>query len=96
MIQIAADRLKYDEIYLLGCDLGYTSNVNDNHAIPAYTTDKRDKSEMDNGNMLHLHKMAKRCCPVPIYNATVGGELEVYERVNIWELLNQPMKEVAP
>jgi len=67
--------------------LGYTPDVNKNHAIPNYTKDQRDKSEMDNRNMTHLHEMAKRCCPVPIYNATVGGSLEVYPRVDIHELL---------
>lgn len=82
MIQIAVS-LGYDEIYLLGCDLGYTPSVDLNHAIPAYTNDKRDKSEMDTGNMLTLHKMAKRCSPVPIYNATVGGELDIYERISL-------------
>lgn len=85
MIQIAS--LEYDEIYLLGCDLGYTPDVNKNHAVPNYTSDTRDKTEMDNGNMTALHNMAKRCSPVPIYNATVGGYLETYPRVNIFELL---------
>jgi len=96
MIQIASMWLKYDEIYLVGCDLGYTPDASKNHAIPNYTTDKRDKSYIDNGNMLHLHEMAKRCCPVPIYNATVGGQLEVYPRVDIWELLNQPTQVAVP
>jgi len=82
MIQIAST-LGYDEIHLLGCDLGYTNDVNKNHAIPAYTKDKRDKSEMDDGNMTTLHKMAKRCCPIPIFNATIGGKLEVYPRVSL-------------
>lgn len=85
MIQIAA--MEYDEIYLLGCDLGYTPDVNLNHAIPDYTTDRRDKSEMDNRNMLALHSMARRCSPVPVYNATIGGHLEVYPRVDIFEIL---------
>jgi hypothetical protein len=85
MIQIAS--MEYDEIYLLGCDLGYTSTMSLNHAIPFYTKDLRDKSEMDNRNMLHLHEMARRCSPVPIYNATVGGVLEVYPRVNLLEVL---------
>ena len=96
MIQIASMWLGYDEIYLLGCDLGYTPEQSKNHAIPNYTIDKRDKSALDNGNMLHLHKMAKRCCPVPIYNSTVGGELEVYERRDIWEVLSRPTQEVVP
>ena len=89
MIQIASTVLNYDEIYLVGCDLGYTPHQELNHAIPVYTTDKRDKSEQDNGNMRHLHEMAKKCCPKPIYNSTVGGELETYPRKDIWELLKK-------
>ena len=86
MMQLGV-KLGYDEIYLLGCDLGYTPHVDLNHAIPEYTKDKSDKSVMDNGNMMTLHKMAKRSCPVPIYNATIGGELEVYKRVDLKEIL---------
>jgi hypothetical protein len=58
-----------------------------NHAIPHYTKDLRDKSVMDNGNMTTLHKMAKRCCPVPIYNCTIGGSLEIYERRKLEDVL---------
>lgn len=86
MIQIAVT-LGYSEIYLLGCDLGYTPDVNQNHAINDYTKDRRDKSAMDNGNMLALHEMAARCSPIPIYNATVGGHLEVYPRADIHQIL---------
>lgn len=86
MIQIAV-MLGYSEIYLLGCDLGYTPDRTKNHAIPEYTVDESNKVEMDNGNMLTLHKMAKRCSPVPVYNATVGGQLEVYPRVDILQIL---------
>jgi len=85
MIQIAA--MRYDEIYLLGCDLGYTPDRTKNHAIADYTIDDSNKVAMDNGNMNALHNMAKRCCPVPIYNATLGGYLETYPRVDIFELL---------
>lgn len=86
MMQIAAV-LGYTEIYLLGCDLGYTANVKKNHAIPDYTSDPLDKSEMDTRNMTAIHKMAKRSSPIPIYNASVGGELEIYERVDIRDVL---------
>ena len=86
MIQIAVV-LGYSEIYLLGCDLGYTPDPAKNHAIPNYTTDKRNKVEMDNGNMLALHKMAKRCSPVPIFNAGINGYLEVHPRVDLMDIL---------
>lgn len=87
MLQIAVME-GYDKIYLLGCDLGYTPFAEKNHAIPDYTKDLRDKSKMDNGNMLALHRMAKRSSPVPIHNATVGGELEVYPRVKMEDVLH--------
>jgi hypothetical protein len=85
MIQIA-NQLGYDEIILLGCDLDYTDNVNDNHAIPNYTTDNRDKSVMDNTNMLAAHVMASKCSAAQIYNAS-GGVLDVHPCVDILEVL---------
>jgi hypothetical protein len=94
MIQIAA--MEYDEIYLLGCDLGYTPDRTQNHAIPDYTLDESNKVVMDNGNMQALHEMARRCSPVPIYNATVGGFLETYPRVNIFELLEERRAHAQP
>lgn len=36
----------------------------------------------------HVHQVAKRSSPVPIYNCTVGGALEVYERKNLLDVLN--------
>lgn len=85
IMQICA--MEYDEIYLLGCDLGYTGDSNKNHAYPGYDTDPRDKSEQDQRNMSNIHAIARRCSPVPIYNATIGGSLETYPRVDIFELL---------
>ena len=63
----------FDEIYLLGCDLsgGHFSDK-DNGLIQA------DLWKLQ-------HEIAKACSPVKIYNATIGGNLEVYERVNLWE-----------
>jgi hypothetical protein len=86
MLQIAVKE-GYEEIYLLGCDLGYTPFQEKNHAITDYTKDLRDKGIMDNGNMKTLHLMAIRSSPVPIYNATIGGFLEVYPRVDMKEVL---------
>jgi hypothetical protein len=86
MIQIAVME-GYEEIYLLGCDLDYTPMEELNHAISDYTRDLRDKSAMDNGNMLTLHQMALRSSHIPIFNATIGGKLEVYPRVDMKEVL---------
>lgn len=57
-----------DEIHLLGCDLGLP-----NHFYGAEGTNKDSLP-------ISAHEIAKRCSPIPIYNATIGGSLEVYPR----------------
>ena len=86
MLQIGA-LLGYDELYLLGCDLGYTPDRALNHFSPNYSLFPFDKAATDNRNYLAAHKVANRDCPVPIYNATPGGMLEVYPRVDLETLL---------
>lgn len=86
MLQIAA-QMEYKKIYLVGCDLGYQADGKVNHFNKEYTQDGRDRADIDNNGMTYLHEMAKSCSPVPIYNATIGGELEVYDRVDLNELL---------
>lgn len=74
------------EIYLLGCDL-YEPDYTKNFFVPNYQDDMRERQDIDNENMTQVHKVALRSSPVPIYNATVGGKLEVYPRVDIHKLL---------
>lgn len=76
------------ELILLGCDL-YTPapDYNQNFFDAQYTSDPRDRTQIDNANMEHMHTVASRSCPVPIYNATIGGVLEVYPRVKLEEIL---------
>ena len=85
ILQLAS--MEYDEIYLLGCDLGYSKDKEENHAVKEYDTDPRDKSQQDAKNMLNIHQIARRSSPVPIYNATPGGHLEVYKRVKLEDIL---------
>jgi hypothetical protein len=62
-----------DEIFLLGCDLG---------------TKHFHEGEFTNTNLAtRAHEIAQRCSTVPIFNATIGGSLEVYPRVDIYEVL---------
>jgi hypothetical protein len=77
-----------DAIYLLGCDL-YTNDYDKNFMTPEYTSDKRDRSKLDNTNMTQVHRVARRSSPAPIFNATVGGLLEVHPRVDMKEVLNE-------
>lgn len=75
----------YSPIYLVGCDLGYRDNQ-PSHFDSHYEHGKEQPARLANLNTLTAHMIAKRSSPVPIYNATIGGELEVYERVKYEDL----------
>jgi len=82
-MQIAVS-LGHKPIYLVGCDLGYKDNA-PSHFTPEYEKgiegDLRP-ARYANLDTLTAHMAAARSSPVKIYNATIGGELEVYERVD--------------
>jgi hypothetical protein len=74
----------YGPLILVGCDLGYQDGQA-NHFDPAYEKGYEDKlmtAARANGNCLRAHMNAAASCPVPIYNATIGGQLEVYNRIS--------------
>lgn len=89
-IQLAV-QMGYAPIYLVGCDLGYKDGE------PSHFTDEYEKGYKDmlrparyaNMDTLQAHVIAKRSSDVEIFNATVGGELEVYERVNLETLCSR-------
>ena len=87
-IQIAV-YMGFRKIYLLGCDLGFKNHTN---GIPVNFDKDYNPNDIDlNGDnhSTHAHILAKRMCDridVKIYNATVGGSLEVYPRVNFTEI----------
>lgn len=73
------------EIILVGCDLGYKDGK-PSHFDDQYETGLTlQAARYANMNALTAHIIAKRSSPVPIYNATLGGSLEVYERINYFE-----------
>lgn len=77
MMQLAV-AMGYDEIYLVGVDLFAAKKDHFDPRYPAYCKwEERNKIET------HIHTVAKRSSPVPIYNATIGGRLEIYPRVDI-------------
>lgn len=76
------------ELVLLGCDL-YGPDYSKNHFVERYSDDERDRSELDNTNMIHMHRVAARSCPVPIYNASPFSRLDVHPKVNLEEMLCQ-------
>jgi hypothetical protein len=74
------------ELYIVGADL-YVPDYRQNFFTADYTDDQRPRDELDNVNMTQVHTVAKRSSPIPIYNATIGGALEVHPRVNIFDVL---------
>lgn len=76
------------ELYIVGADL-YEADYRKNFFVENYTDDQRPRDELDNTNMTQVHKVARRSAGVPIYNATIGGKLEVHPRVDIYEVLKE-------
>lgn len=89
--QMAIAEYGADELYFLGCDLGYKAAEGDalNHCIPGYLPDRSyppdgKGHELRNESLLMAHKAIYREAAwrgVRCFNATPGGELEVYPRV---------------
>ena len=88
-IQLAIKEGKYEELVLVGCDLGYGNGQD--HFVDDYVGNRGEflrDAKYANGDCVAAHEVAKRSSPIPIYNATIGGELEVYERVDLMEVIN--------
>ena len=86
-IQLAV-RLGYDDLYVVGCDLGYkdADNVNwfDKNYLPPDTY-KADQARRWNALLEEAHGIAARECAglgVRIRNAGIGGDLRAYPRVS--------------
>jgi len=75
----------FKEIYFIGTDLGYDKN--ETHFDKNYldlTNPSRYNTNIINTHKLILNNISKY--NVKIYNATIGGELELYERVKYNDL----------
>jgi hypothetical protein len=87
LIQIAV-YMGFQEIYLLGADCNYASNTN--HHFIEY--EHKDPDYLTAGDrMVCAYREAKRFADknnIKIYNATRGGMLEVFERVELDSFLN--------
>jgi hypothetical protein len=81
MMQLAV-QMGYEEIYLVGVDMFTAKHDHFDEHYPSYCVwEERNKI------LQHIHEVAQRSSPIPIYNASVGGYLEVHPRVNIFDLL---------
>lgn len=89
-IQLAV-KLGYGPLYLVGCDLGYADGK------PSHFTGEYERgyetalrpARIANLNTFAAHMVATRSSPVPIYNATILGNLEVYPRVDYMGLFDE-------
>lgn len=86
----------FKEIYLIGVDNNYTTALNDNKAnesVHFYKTSYNQKGIVhyaDNQiKSYELYRDFAKSHGVSIYNATRGGRLEVYPRVNLDEILEE-------
>lgn len=81
----------HNPIYLVGTDLGfkpYAGKADPNHFDAGYFADNtttQAEAEGTNAALVHMHRLARRMADdlgVEIYNATKGGSLEEYPRVD--------------
>jgi hypothetical protein len=88
----------FNPIFLIGCDLGYKAfapgEPDPNHFGKSYESGVFQRPQVihniDNPRYIESHKIIKRQAQrmgIKIYNASLGGELEVYERVDFYDVI---------
>lgn len=92
-MQVAA-YMGFSEIYLLGIDFNMVGKVNDdrNHFVKGYIAKNEKVNIADQSSVLHAYMSAKKYADdngIKIYNATRGGKLEVFERVNFDDVIGE-------
>ncbi len=93
-IQMAA-YMGFKEIYLLGCDCNYS--VDNTIKVESYPDERMyDASKVgmppDIAYMFSMYEVCKKFCEergITVYNATRGGKLEVFERVDFDDLFEK-------
>ena len=86
LIEIAV-YMGFKEIYLLGCDCSYKKGAK-NHVVESGHVDKYDY--LNYKRMIIAYEKAKEYADkngISIYNTTRGGELEVFKRVKLEDVL---------
>lgn len=87
--------LGYEPVYLIGCDLGFRNDKSaaedPNHFHPDYWTQDDFPLSTRDQTLQHMHSIIKKEFETKgrhIYNAGIGGHLDVYERVDLREVLD--------
>ncbi|MFA5808763.1 MAG: hypothetical protein WC935_00315 [Thermoleophilia bacterium] len=91
-----AIKMGYNELYLVGCDLDWhvlEGDEDTNHFDRAYEANleihTEDRAKFNNELGSAMHDLIARWCKehgVWVFNATVGGSLDVYPRVSLEEV----------
>lgn len=87
LIQIAV-YMGFKEIYLLGCDCNYSNDKNKQHFVESGHYDPTYKTAGERMTVAYME--AQRYADshgIKIYNATRGGMLEVFPRIDLDEVL---------
>ena len=92
-IQIAV-YLGFKEIYLLGVDFSFCKDYKDksNHFVENYYNKNSKTTVVTENEQLKAYQKAKQYAEthgIKIYNATRGGKLEVFERVDFDSLFEK-------
>jgi len=82
-----AVKLGFEEIDLVGCDLGFTNGGVDDHFMRYYDRVDTNYVERNESHARAAHALIKKCCPVPVYNATIGGALDLYPRMDLTKVM---------
>ncbi len=97
--QIAA-YLGFETMIFVGCDMGYKS-FKAGEPDPNHFGDQHESGELSMPQVIHdlenprrfeSHEIIKRRAEkvgIKVYNATIGGELEVYERVDYLKMASE-------
>ena len=82
-----AEQLGFDEAFLIGCDGVFTDGITD-HFMPYYKEVDANYQTRNNECVKRAHAMIERNCKMKVYNATAGGVIENYPRVDLETVLN--------
>lgn len=84
---IWAVQLGYKEIVLVGCDGRFSDPKKDHVTKNYYRKVDPDYAIRNNENIQMAHDLIKQKCPIPVYDATVGGFLTQYPKVPLEEMV---------
>ena len=73
----------FQEIVLVGCDGKFTNPTEDHFIDNYYKTWDVGYTQRNNTNVTKAHEIISRFCPIPVYDATVDGYLDCYQKVGL-------------